>query len=1073
MPKTSRKDLPTPHTAPWILRRLRNDSLIESRATLKHWMPFKRRRELTDDLLQQVKALPEEDALKAIRELKSTKQFVKGKGGNQLTIPVQLTMTNLNRTIATKALVDSGCVGSCIDREFVQLHKLPTEPAIIPIPVYNADGSINSDGSIREFVTIRLKVGDHAELVRLAVTRIDSASIFLGHDWLKEHNPTINWTDGSLVFDRCPKSCGYLQKLLDPDFDEEDDKTMEHHRLEKGDRIFMINFDDQKEFQMRAVINPEGPDFISEFPDVFSAKEFDQLPAHRPWDHAIELTEGFKPSDCKIYPLSATEQEELQKFLNDNLETGRIRLSKSPMASPFFFIKKHDGSLRPVQDYRKLNEGTIKNKYPLPLIQELIDKTQHSHFFTKLDVRWGYNNIRIKEGDEWKAAFRTNRGLYEPTVMFFGLTNSPATFQGFMNHIFKDMIDDGHVVVYLDDILIFAESREHHDQLVRQVLQILRDNKLFLKPEKCSFAQTTLSYLGSIIGNGEIKMSPEKVSAVRDWPVPQVIKQLQSFLGFCNYYRRFIRNFSGIAKPLHELTGNADWKWEQPQQDAFDQLKEAICSEPIIAVYSQGAPTRVETDSSDFANGGIISQQIDGVWKPIAFRSQSLNSAQRNYEVYDKELPAIVEALREWRHYLVGNHFEIWTDHQNLTYFRDAHKINRRQARWYNELQEFNFTLIHKKGKQMGKADLLSRRSDLDGGEKDNEDVILLKSEWFARAINIEALDDDFLRRIKQSSNNRDRVVERALEDNDRDWREEDGYIMFKERLYVPRNKKLREDIIIAHHDSITAGHPGQKSTCELIQRNYFWPRISADVNRYVAGCERCQRTKPRRQMPQAPLNPNEAPPRPWHTVSGDLIGELPESDGYNAICVFVDRFSKQIHVIPMHVILSAEGMANLFKDHIYRLHGMPRKFISDRGPQFESAFSREIYRLLGITANPSTAYHPQTDGQTERMNQEIEQYLRLFINYRQNDWANWLSLAEFSYNDKRQAATGLSPFFVNYGQHPYKGTEPDFRDDTRVPAASYWVERMEEIKKETKCKGPRPTRLETIRSGSIPLGHA
>ena len=273
----------------------------------------------------------------------------------------------------------------------------------------------------------------------------------------------------------------------------------------------------------------------------------------------------------------------------------------------------------------------------------------------------------------------------------------------------------------------------------------------------------------------------------------------------------------------------------------------------------------------------------------------------------------------------------------------------------------------------MGKADLLSRRSDLDGGEKDNEDVILLKSEWFARAINIEALDDDFLRRIKQSSNNRDRVVERALEDNDRDWREEDGYIMFKERLYVPRNKKLREDIIIAHHDSITAGHPGQKSTCELIQRNYFWPRISADVNRYVAGCERCQRTKPRRQMPQAPLNPNEAPPRPWHTVSGDLIGELPESDGYNAICVFVDRFSKQIHVIPTHVTLSAEGMANLFKDHIYRLHGMPRKFISDRGPQFESAFSREIYRLLGITANPSTAYHPQTDGQTERMNQELE----------------------------------------------------------------------------------------------------
>ena len=549
-------------------------------------------------------------------------------------------------------------------------------------------------------------------------------------------------------------------------------------------------------------------------------------------------------------------------------------------------------------------------------------------------------------------------------------------------------------------------------------------------------------------------MDPKKIEAVRSWPVPKTLTQLQSFLGFCNYYRRFIRNFSKLARPLHDLTGNADWKWTDSQQEAFEALKEAICTEPVITVYVPGAPLRVETDSSDFANGSVLSQKIDDVWHPVAFRSQSLQEAQRNYEVYDKELLAIIEALREWRHYLIGTDtpFEIWTDHQNLTFFRQPHKINRRQARWYNELQQYNFTLVHKQAKQMVKADLLSRRADHDGGEKDNENVTVLKDEWFAQAISLEALDADFLRRIKQSRNNIDSQVRRMLDDPRQDqWHEEDGFIMFQERLYVPKNKVLREDIIRTHHDTRTAGHPGQKGTRELITRNYFWPGITSDVNRYVAGCVKCQRTKAHRQMPRAPLNPHDAPPYPWHTVSGDMIGELPQSNGYNAIAVFVDRFSKQIHVIPSNTSCSAAGMATLFRDHVFKLHGIPRKFISDRGSQYESKFSREFYKLLGIEANPSTAYHPQTDGQTERINQEIEQYLRIFVNYHQDDWADWLSLAEFNYNDKQSSATGFSPFYVNHGRHPYKGTEPNF-EEVNVPAAGGFVEQMSKIHKETQA---------------------
>lgn len=516
--------LPPPNTSRWILRRLQQDTVTESLITLRHWMDDKRRSEISNDLVEEIRRMDDDAAIAAIRLLKERKRFVKGTNGQQLSLSVRITDPSTSNAQSAKALLDSGCMGSCISSEFVEKHGIPTRPTAIPIPVYNADGSLNSKGSIKAFATLRIAIGDHQEQMDMAVVHLDSADIFLGHDWLKQHNPTIDWTAGTLLFDRCPESCGHLARLLDPDQDVGDDS------LEEGDRILMMDFSKWSEgLRTRTTTHEQSdaPDFIAEFPDVFSAQEFDQLPEHRPWDHAIDLTDGFKAADCKIYPLSPAEQQALQAFLDENLANGRLRQSKSPMASPFFFIKKKNtGELRPIQDYRRLNAGTIKNKYPLPLIQELLDRTKDAKFFTKLDVRWGYYNIRIKEGDEWKAAFRTNRGLFEPTVMFFGLTNAPATFQAFMNDIFKDLIDDGHVVVYLDDVLIFADSQEHHDDLVRQALAIFRRHKLFLKKEKCQFSTPYLEYLGHIIGQGELKMDGQKVAAVRDWPVPMNLKQL-------------------------------------------------------------------------------------------------------------------------------------------------------------------------------------------------------------------------------------------------------------------------------------------------------------------------------------------------------------------------------------------------------------------------------------------------------------------------------------------------------------------------------------------------------------------
>jgi len=399
------------------------------------------------------------------------------------------------------------------------------------------------------------------------------------------------------------------------------------------------------------------PAYVTEFQSVFAKENFDILPEHRKWDHAIELIPGAEPKLSKVYPLSPLEQEELDAFLEENLRTGRIRPSKSPIAAPVFFIKKKDGSLRLVQDYRALNAVTVKNRYPLPLISELVSQLRGAKYFTKLDVRWGFNNVRIKPGDEWKAAFRTNRGLFEPLVMFFGMTNSPTTFQTMMNDIFRTLIAEGIVVVYLDDILIFTRTEEEHERAVRRVLEVLVEHKLFLRPEKCEFHRKEIEYLRLVISENKVAMDPVKVARVRDWPTPENWTDVQAFIGFVNFYRRFIRDFSTIARSLFDLTrSDQAWNWDAKEQEAFEGLKMAVTTAPVLVSPQDSESFRIEADSSDFASGAVLSQRLPGEekWHLVAFYSKSLSPVERNYEIHNKEMLAIIRALEEWRHFLEG-----------------------------------------------------------------------------------------------------------------------------------------------------------------------------------------------------------------------------------------------------------------------------------------------------------------------------------------------------------------------------------------------------------------------------------
>ncbi len=1008
-------------------------------------------------------------------------QMKKKKNRRSLDVEVTLKALDSGRSLTIEALIDSGATGIFMDESLIKENGWTPRMLPHPIPVYNPDGTKNAAGEITQEIDMMLTLKDHQERCNFSITKLTSHKIILGHNWLEVHNPEIDWKKGQILMKRCPKTCHRIHQHAASMSEESEEyngpettSEPEADNIGEGDRIFMTVIKQPEQISAVQTISQRlneaaiknsqpqegGPSLMEMLPkeyhdyeDVFSKTSFDELPPRKTWDHAVELKPGSEPKFCKIYPMNPEEQKQLDEFIEENLRTGRIRPSKSPMASPVFFIKKKDGSLRLVQDYRALNDMTIKNKYPLPLISELVNKLRGAKYFTALDVRWGYNNVRMKEGDEWKAAFRTNRGLFEPLVMFFGLCNSPATFQTMMNELFRELITEGKVVVYIDDILIFTETMEEQIEVVRRVLQILRDNHLYLKPEKCKFHQNKVEYLGLVVSHNSLEMDPVKVKGVAEWPTPKCKKDVQSFLGFVNFYRRFIKDFAQVAKPLHELTGKKDWKWTPRQQESFEALKTILTSTPILRMPTDSDPYRLEADSSDYAIGAVLSQEQEGTWYPIAYMSKSLNDVERNYPIHDKELLAIIRALEEWRHYLEGaNHqFEILTDHKNLEYFKTARNLNRRQARWSLFLSRFDFSLHHRPGKSSGKPDALSRRPDHGTGQNDNEDVILLKPELFVQAITTrheeaEGIDEGLVGKIRRVSQR----IKQPSFGEENEWSQEHGLYLFRGKVFVPFNQKMRYQVISEHHDNPLSGHPGCDKTFELISRNYWWPGMHQNIAEYVRTCLPCQRTKTFPTKPFGLLQPNPVPSQPWTHISVDMITGLPLSQGHDSILVIIDRFSKMAELVPTSGELSSEGLARIYRDFVWKSHGLPDNIISDRGPQFASQFMKALNLLLGIKTSLSTAYHPQTDGQTERLNQEVEQYLRLFINHRQDDWVDWLAIAQFSYNNRIQSSTGFSPFYLNYGLHPR--TPNDVIRETPVVNANEFAEKISKMHEETRA---------------------
>jgi hypothetical protein len=636
--------------------------------------------------------------------------------------------------------------------KFVEAYGLRGHP-IPPRTLLNIDGSVNKTKQITEEVREPLVIGNHRSDEKFVVANIGRYDVVLGRDVLRRHDPDIAWSETEperMVFSskRCSQRClsapadvygihprakttfpipkvvasavpvHLAERLVNGWVASPNLRWPRNGLGASAAATESVSARIAKERPQKSA--DDVPHELHEYLDVFSEKESQRLAPHREYDCKIDLEEGANLKYQRMYNLSPMELDVLKSRLDEQLAKGWIRKSSSPIAAPIMFAGKKDGGLRLCVDYRNLNAATKKDRYPIPLPSEITDRLAGKKKMTRLDLRNGYHLVRIAEGDEWKTAFRTRYGQYEYLVMPFGLTNAPSVFQRFMNEIFHDLLDTC-VIVYLDDILIFADTDEELLNATKEVLRRCKEHELYCKPEKCEFNVSKTEFLGFIVFEEGVAMDKTKLDAIMEWPAPTSVKQVQTFLGFANFYRRFINGYSKICRPINDLLKKGNkFAWEKPQQEAFEELKRRFTSAPLLAWPDFTKPFTIETDSSGFARGAILSQpQEDGKFHPVAYSSKSLSPAEQGYDIHDRELLAIVKAFVDWRHYLLGSESTVITDHRNLMDYILTTVPSRRQARWAEYLSQFKYKIHYRPGKYC-RADGLSRRPDHDvgGGRK-------------------------------------------------------------------------------------------------------------------------------------------------------------------------------------------------------------------------------------------------------------------------------------------------------------------------------------------------------------------
>ena len=670
------------------------------------------------------------------------------------------------------------------------------------------------------------------------------------------------------------------------------------------------------------------------------------------------------------------------------LDLGVIQKSKSLYASAVVLAKKKDGTDQFCVDYKRLNDVTIKDKYPLPRMEDIYDALVKAKYFATLDLQTGYWQIPILEKDIPKTAFRTPNGLYEFRMMPFGLTNAPGTFQREMDITLAGLI--GKVcLVYLDDIVIWGDSIPEMVENLKIVFDALRDKKWYLKAKKCKFGFQELVILGNLVGHGEVKPDPNKIKALENLEPPKNRKQLQSFLGSVGYFRRFIGDFAKKVAPLtHLLKGDAKFEWNEERHATFLELKKHLMNNPILKLPNLEIPFVVRSDASNYALGSVLLQQHEGSMFHVEYWSRQLKPAERNYSTTEREGLALVEAFKHWTCYLKGRHFTLETDHQALGALMKAKDPSARLARWKLVLQGFDFDIVHRKGNSMGIPDVLSRDNSLMLFLEQGESIKTLQEK--------DPMIIPYLEYLQ----------EKKLPKEDKEAREvvaiaynliiEDG-VLYHIRIPHGTNKKrhlqrrivipqvLKDRVLKESHDSTLGGHLGMERTYSQVQERYWWPNMWSDVKSYIDKCGNCQKSKKSRISQEMGLTP-VAVGSPWEIVGVDFLGPLPISkNGNQYILTFCDYFTKWVVAIPTKSP-DSETVAKAIIGHIYSKFGAPMRLLSDNGSAFNSALTKKLCDKLGIEKVFTTPYHPSGNGQVERWNSTVMGMLRNYTDSKSKD---------------------------------------------------------------------------------------
>lgn len=1008
--------------------------------------------------------------------------------------------------IPGRAFVDSGCTFNAISKPFAE--KLGTQ-----IKEYDNDVVCH----IGQDQTVRMKrriarvffdmgaLGTYDADVFVMDKVPTGAEAIFGMDFLRTVNPTIDWQQASVAVREQKQQVAYIEeeirhheamyshryeeiykkepdfrtRLISPEEFEEDLKAAHPENF-----FFVLNPITDKETEKAQRFKSQGWEALKDNPalpvllkykdTVFKEElELEHISTKTDIQHEIELTTD-EPFNIPQFRLSPEQQRAVGEWTEKMMKAGLIRKSTSPFNSPIFCVRKPVG-WRIVHDFRFLNSRTRIPRGPIPRKDEIIDAMHNGYYFSSMDLLSGYYQMMLKEEDRHLTAFSTPSGHYEYIVTAQGLAGAPSTFNRFVQQAFAGLRDICRA--FFDDVFIFTKSRSLKDHLdaLERVLERCQQEGITIKLSKCVFVSAEIPVLGDFVGRDGVRVDPDKVAIITDWPVPRKASDLKSFLGTIVYCSRFLKEYGKLVAPLQKLLAGArkndPVKLTVDQLAAFNHLKLAMVNAPVLAIADHTKPFGIRMDACDYALGGVLFQIDDqGREQPVAYTGRKFTRQELKYPVREKELLAIMHALHVWRPYLIDHGFTVETDHRSLEGILTQKQCTQRLARWLNTLSEYRPIFKWIPGDTNVVADGLSRHPAFEptsrASQVDMRDLLrsILAEERDEKVevagadvpIALHFMGADVAELFCYVMSERDivaacqagypedpefaelwQIFKDGVDQQD-DFKFHEGLIWKKNqsedmnewRICIPNVEELRYKIIFSEHDALSKGHPGMYKTIAFMKRHYYWKKMTKFVQKYVGSCEKCQRNKHRQTRKPGRLNPLPVPEARWNDITMDFIVDLPESDGYNAIWVIVDRLSKRSHFIPVKMGTgesSAESCAKIFCREYVRLHGLPETIVSDRDTRFTSLFWQTLMKMLGIEQKMSSAFRPNTDGQSERVNRFIEDFLRNYVHPCQKDWNTFLYAAEFAFNSRVHESLGMSPFEADIGYVPKAMSDRQF----------------------------------------------